>query len=80
MHVSIIVLELPAKLQWVIVNGLNGEYCGNDLFCLRSRISEVDTVYLKLHFGFDRLLTTFGRSKTARLKPGFNRAVKTRVV
>ena len=48
MHVSIIVLELPAKLQCVIdLNGLNGEYYGNDLFCLRSRISEVDTLYTK---------------------------------
>ena len=39
MHISIIVLELPAKLQWVRLNGLNGEYYGNDLFCLRSRTS-----------------------------------------
>ena len=48
MHVSIIVLELPAKLQCTVghwLNGLNGEYYGNDLFCLRSRISEVDTLY-----------------------------------
>ena len=27
------------------LNGLYGEYYGNDLFCLRSRISEVDTLY-----------------------------------
>ena len=45
MHVSIIVLELPAKLREVIDKWIEWEYYGNDLFCVRSRISEVDTLY-----------------------------------
>ena len=30
------------------LNGLNGEYHGNDFFCLRSRISELDALYLNV--------------------------------
>ena len=33
----------PAKVLGLY--GLNGEYYGNDLFCLRSRMSEVNTLY-----------------------------------
>ena len=41
-----------------------GEYYGNDLFCLRSRISEVDTLYSTelstFHKGYVRSLLEYG--------------------
>ena len=46
MHVNIIVLKFAGQVtQGHWLNGLNGEYYGNDLFCLQARMSEVDTLY-----------------------------------
>ena len=42
-HNSFKIARQVTRGHWL--NGLNGEYYGNDLFCLQSRMSEVDTLY-----------------------------------